>query len=168
MSEKSVDARLDDRASSFGDGGEKLVELLKLGCLLRRDSGPLGLGMHLGVVPEGEHEVALDLALVGLAPTEHVVLAASLSPTWHSVSVHPVFEDGEVLDALGSGPHEGLADVAESSGLRELPRLVAAKRLDDDLDDGVHRLIDGSASRIFDSGDHRVLDLFCFCHDRLQ
>lgn len=167
MGEQSVDARLDDRASSFWGCGEKLGELLQLGGFLGRDGGPLGLGVHLGVGAEGEHEVALDLALVRQAAVADVAGAAS-SGLHHVIPVGRLVEHGEVLHPLRACAHHGLADVAESGGFGEHPRLVAVERDLDDLDDGADRLIHRRTGRVLLGGNHRVLQLFDFCHECLQ
>ena len=164
MSQQSVDARLDDRATSFGQGGEHVRELLQLGGLLRGHRRALGFGVDLRVGSEREHEVALDLGLVVPARQESPPPSLGLV----HVGIHPVFEDGEVLDPLRAGAHEGLTDVAEAGSFGKAAGIVGVEGGLDDLFDGEDGLIDRRTGRVFLGGDHRALDLFGFCHDDLH
>jgi hypothetical protein len=139
--EKCCDASLHRRALVLGKSVPKSGKGLKLGSLVGRDRRSLRFGRHLRQRSERQEMIPLDRALVLLPSTE--VVSSSESGDLGDVVVHTVFENGEVLDPLRSRAHERLTDVAETRGFRELARLAALERLDDDGDNRFDRLLDG-------------------------
>lgn len=161
MFDEGLDAGRDGSALVFGQRALKARERLKLRGLLRGHARATRLGLNSGVRPEGQEDVARKLPFVlramkrAVEGVTELVASAGSDVVAHghdaAVRVHidlvvfiPIpldFHEGKVVDALGLGAHEGLADVAEARGFGETLPALALQGDDDEVHDGLHRLV---------------------------